>query len=184
LRGHLTHRYLVALGSNVRHRLGGPREVLRAAVKALEERGVHLVSLSPTIDSAPVGPSRRHYANAVAMIDSRLEPEQLLEILQDIESDFGRRRSGLAWRARVLDLDIVLWSGGCWTSEHLTVPHPRFRDRPFVLAPAATIAPRWRDPVSGLTLRHLAARLTRFNRLPTASPRGRALSSVGRATDF
>jgi 2-amino-4-hydroxy-6-hydroxymethyldihydropteridine diphosphokinase len=58
----------------------------------------------------------------------------------------------------VLDLDIVLWSGGAWSSPDLTVPHIAFRERGFVLDPAAAIAPAWRDPVSGLTLRQLAAR--------------------------
>jgi 2-amino-4-hydroxy-6-hydroxymethyldihydropteridine diphosphokinase len=59
----------------------------------------------------------------------------------------------------VLDLDIVLWSGGAWASPGLTIPHPRFRTRQFVLGPAASIAPTWRDPLSGLTLRQLAYRL-------------------------
>jgi 2-amino-4-hydroxy-6-hydroxymethyldihydropteridine diphosphokinase len=58
----------------------------------------------------------------------------------------------------VLDLDIVLWSGGAWSGPGLTVPHIAFRERRFVLDPAAEVAPAWRDPVSGRTLRQLAAR--------------------------
>jgi 2-amino-4-hydroxy-6-hydroxymethyldihydropteridine diphosphokinase len=61
----------------------------------------------------------------------------------------------------VLDLDVVLWSGGAWASSRLTVPHAAFRTRTFVLDPAATIAPDWRDPLTGLTLRQLAVRLRR-----------------------
>jgi 2-amino-4-hydroxy-6-hydroxymethyldihydropteridine diphosphokinase len=61
----------------------------------------------------------------------------------------------------VLDLDIVLWSGGSYAAPDLIVPHPLFRVRDFVLAPAAQIAASWRDPVTGLTVRQLHARLVR-----------------------
>ena len=66
----------------------------------------------------------------------------------------------------MIDLDIVLWNGGRWHSRDLTIPHPAFRVREFVLAPAMAIARTWRDPVSGLTLAHLAARLTRRRATP------------------
>ena len=61
----------------------------------------------------------------------------------------------------MLDLDLVLWSGGCFAAPGLVIPHPLFRNRAFVLAPAVQIAPRWRDPVTGLSVRQLHARLTR-----------------------
>jgi 2-amino-4-hydroxy-6-hydroxymethyldihydropteridine diphosphokinase len=150
----------------VRHpRFGDPREVISAALAALEGAGAAVNTVSPVIASPPLGPSRRRYANAAAVVESRLEPEDLLDVLQAIERDFGRRRRGARWRARVLDLDLVLWSGGPWASDRLVVPHPQFRARPFVLAPAAAIAPRWRDPLTGLSLAHLHARLTRSNPL-------------------
>ena len=142
-----------------------------------------MVALSPTIETAPLGPSRRRYANAAAVVESLLAPEAMLDLLNQVEREFGRRRRGQRWGARVLDLDIVLWEGGTWDSPSLILPHPRFRTRGFVLGPAARIAPYWRDPVTGLTLAQLAARLTRPRPLPRAAP-GRALSSVGRATDF
>jgi 2-amino-4-hydroxy-6-hydroxymethyldihydropteridine diphosphokinase len=160
-------RYLIALGSNVRHpRFGPPSEVLRAAVAALEREGVDVCRVSPFIRTAPVGPSQRRYANGVVQLASALEPEAMLALLKWIERAFGRRPGGRRWRARVLDLDIVLWSGGCWSSAELTIPHPQFRERGFVLGPAREIEPGWRDPVSGLTLRQLHARLTRPRPLP------------------
>ena len=61
----------------------------------------------------------------------------------------------------MLDLDIVLWSGGAYAGNGLTVPHLSFRDRGFVLGPALAVAPDWRDPITGLTLRHLHYRLSR-----------------------
>ena len=138
-----------------------PKAIIAAGAQALEEVGWNVRALSPTIRSAPVGPSQRRYANAAALIESERPPEAALAELQEIERLFGRQRRGQRWRARTLDLDIVLWNGGAFVSDKLTIPHPFFRERDFVLRPAATIAANWRDPVSGLTVRQLAARLRR-----------------------
>lgn len=163
----MPRRYLIALGSNVRHvRHGAPPRVLTAALAALAEAGVVVQAASPLLASAPLGPSRRRYANGAALLETALEPDALLALLKRIERGFGRTRGGQRWAARVLDLDIVLWSGGAWSSPGLTVPHPAFRERPFVLRPALAIVPDWRDPLSGLSLRQLHARLTRPRRLP------------------
>lgn len=127
---------------------------------ALAVLGDDVVSVSQTIETLPLGPSKRHYANAAALIRSALDPPELLARLKAIEARFGRQR-GRRWSARTLDLDIILWSGGIWAAAGLAVPHPAFRERAFVLAPLAQIAPGWRDPASGLTVRHLKARLDR-----------------------
>ena len=159
--------YLIALGSNQWHRrVGRPRAVLASALAALDLDGCDVLAASPIISSRPVGPSQRRYANAAALMQCALTPHAMLGLLQAVERRHDRRRSGQRWRARTLDLDIVLWSGGAVEECGLTIPHPRFRDRAFVLGPAAAIAPRWRDPVTGLALRHLYARLTRNAPLP------------------
>lgn len=160
------HRYLVALGSNMRHAAhGSPRAVVRAAMRALDAEGDRLVVQSPLIRSAPLGPSRREYCNAAALVESRREPDAYLRHLLAIEARFGRKRRGAAWRSRTLDLDIVLWDGGAWAQDDgetaLVLPHPAYRTRDFVLAPAARIAGHWRDPLGGLTIRQLSARLTK-----------------------
>lgn len=158
----MTGRYLIALGSNVRHpRYGNPRRVIAAAVRALSTAGLDVEAVSPVIETAPLGPSRRRYANAAATIATPLDPEPLLALLQRIERDFGRRRSGRRWGARVLDLDIILSSAGPYASDRLVIPHPRFRERAFVLRPAGHVAADWRDPLGGLTIGQLMARLTR-----------------------
>jgi len=160
-------RYLIALGSNVRHvRFGAPRQVLAAALEQLEADGVHVLAVAPAIETDPIGPSIRRYANSAALIETGLEPEGLLALLKRIEREFGRRPGGQRWRARVLDLDVILWSGGAWSSPALTVPHKLFRERAFVLAPAVTVAPTWRDPLTGASVRQLHARLTRLAALP------------------
>lgn len=163
----MAQRYLIALGSNKRHhRHGAPERVLGAALTALAGEGVRIESSSPVLQSAPLGPSKRRYANSATVIETQLEPEELLALLQRIERDFGRRSGGQRWSSRVLDLDIVLWSGGAWSSPNLTVPHASFRSRDFVLSPARQIAPGWRDPITRLSAKHLHARLTRPRRLP------------------
>src|SRR5690606_11786402 len=135
-------RYLIALGSNRCHgRHGRPEAVLRAAFAALDRKGLAIETTSPILATAPLGPSRRRYANAAALVRTKLAPDALLDRLKRIERRFGRRRGGRRWAARVLDLDVVLWSGGGWCSPGLTVPHPAFRSRAFVLRPAAAIAP-------------------------------------------
>ena len=147
--------YAIALGSNRRSRHGSPAATLRAALKAIE--GVRAVS---TIRTTPaLGPAGRAFANAAAIVESRLAPDAMLAALKAVERAFGRR-PGRRWGPRVLDLDIILWSGGVWRGSGPVIPHPAFRARDFVLRPLAEIAPAWRDPVSGATMRQLLARLT------------------------
>jgi len=160
-------RYLLALGSNRPHgRYGRPQGVLDAAVIALVEQGIEMVRVSPILSTPPVGPSQRRYANGAAIIETTLRPLELLARLKTIERSFGRRSGGQRWAARVLDLDIVLWDDGAFAAPGLTIPHPLFRERLFVLQPAAAIAPDWRDPITGYTLRQLTARLTARRHLP------------------
>lgn len=140
--------------------------MLAAAIRAMEDTGLAIEAVSPWLASAPIGPSLRQYANGAALVRTPLAPPDLLALLKHIEHAFGRRAGGQRWTARVLDLDIVLWSGGCWSGPGLTIPHIAMRQRAFVLRPARIIAPAWRDPITGLALRHLEARLTRPRSLP------------------
>jgi 2-amino-4-hydroxy-6-hydroxymethyldihydropteridine diphosphokinase len=146
--------YAIALGSNRRSRHGSPAATLRAALAAID--GVRKVSAIRTTPA--LGPAGRAFANAVAIVESKLAPDGLLAELKAIERAFGRR-PGRRWGPRVLDLDIILWSEGSWAGAGLIVPHPEFHRRAFVLEPLAEIAPDWRDPLTGLTPRHLLARL-------------------------
>ena len=169
------HRYVIALGSNRRHhRHGPPRAVLRAALVALDGEGLALCAASQLVDSRPLGPSARTYANAVAVVETRLEPNALLTRLKALERRFGRRRGGRRWGDRVLDLDVVLWDGGPWASPGLVIPHPAYRQRRFVLTPLRRLGPLTpglaRDPLTGLTASHLHARLTRPRTLPKPRP--------------
>ncbi len=169
--------YAIALGSNRRSRHGSPEATLRVALAALGAVAVSRIHATPAL-----GPAGRGFANAVAIVESRKEPDALLADLKALERAFGRR-PGRRWGPRALDLDIILWSEGPWDGPGPIVPHPEFRNRAFVLGPLAELAPDWRDPVTGLTVRQLRFRLTRPLPAHRSTP-GRALSSVGRATDF
>jgi 2-amino-4-hydroxy-6-hydroxymethyldihydropteridine diphosphokinase len=147
--------YAIALGSNRRSRFGSPAATLRAAARAIGAVRLSRIRATPAL-----GPAGRSFANAVALVESPLAPPALLARLKRIERDFGRRR-GRRWGPRVLDLDIVLWSGGRWAAAGLIIPHPEYRGRRFVLEPLAELAAQWRDPVGGSTVRQLWRRLRR-----------------------
>jgi 2-amino-4-hydroxy-6-hydroxymethyldihydropteridine diphosphokinase len=156
--------YAIALGSNRRSRHGSPRQTI---VAAAAEIGVK--RLSPIIQTPAVGPAGRSFANAAALLETHLAPAELLILLKAVERAFGRR-GGRRWGARVLDLDIILWSGGSFADANLIVPHPAFRQRDFVLRPLVAIAPHWRDPLTGLHTRQL---LQRFHRPSPVDRRAR-----------
>jgi 2-amino-4-hydroxy-6-hydroxymethyldihydropteridine diphosphokinase len=157
------YHYLIAVGSNRCHgAYGPPKRVVEAAIAAI---ALPKLAISPIFETSPLGPGGRRFANAACVISTDMGPDALLTLLKEAEQSFGRR-SGQHWGDRSLDLDIILWSGGSWSSRALTIPHPLFRARRFVLMPACTITPEWRDPISGLKLITLKARLDRKHPLP------------------
>ncbi len=159
----------MALGSNRRHgRHGAPERVIIAALSAMADAGLEIVAISPILPTPPLGPGGRRFANAAALIETDDEPQTLLRRLKTIERAFGRRR-GRRWGPRVIDLDILLWTGGLWASPELSIPHREFRRRDFALFPLERIAPDWVDPLTNLTIRQLATRLRR--RSPVDRPR-------------
>ena len=166
-----TATYLIGIGSNMRTKWGSPRalvsSLLRASASPREtlpgftrRRGgaESVLAASRVHVSRPIGPGTRRYANAVALFESDLSPPEMLAKLKLMERAHGRR-PGRRWGDRPLDLDIIAWSSGIWTSPGLTIPHPEFRTRRFVLAPLCEIMPGWRDPVTHRTTRQLLARL-------------------------
>ncbi len=154
-----THLYAIGIGSNRRHgRYGRPAGVVAAAIARLDA-DFGLFDASPVILNPAHGGAGREFANAVAIVESDLDPPAMLGRLKAIERQFGRR-GGRRWGCRVLDLDIAAWSGGRWRSRRLTVPHQELERRGFVIGPLAAIAPNW--PIRGaFNARHLAGRLAR-----------------------
>lgn len=131
----------VALGSNLGDRLAN----LERAVRRLERLG-RLSALSPVYETAPVGgePQGPFY-NAAAVLETRLGAEALLAGLLDIERELGRVRRE-RWGPRIIDLDLILHGRTVMRTDAVTVPHPRYRGRRFVLAPLVDAWPEARDP--------------------------------------
>lgn len=112
-------------------------------------------------DTAPVGVcDQPRFLNAAAIGTTTLRPRPLLDALLSLEREFGRERP-FTGAPRTLDLDLILHGDHIVEAPGLRLPHPRFRDRAFVLDPLAEIAPDWIDPVTALTVAALRARLER-----------------------
>ena len=145
----------VALGSN----LGDRRSHLDGAAARLAGL-LGGFTISSYIETDPVGVTGPHprYLNAAGVGKWSLSPRELLDALLTIECERGRERPHVN-APRTLDLDLVLLGELVVDEPGLHVPHPRFRERRFVLEPLASIAPDLRDPMTGLTARALLARL-------------------------
>jgi 2-amino-4-hydroxy-6-hydroxymethyldihydropteridine diphosphokinase len=149
---------VIALGANLPSSAGMPRETIRAALDHLSESGVRIVSVSPFYATqAWPDPNDPTFVNAVALVETELSPSALMTKLHDIETWFGRKRSAKN-APRTLDLDLVDYDGRVENGPPM-LPHPRLRDRAFVLAPLQDIAPDWHHPVSGETVGQLIAAL-------------------------
>lgn len=140
----------VALGSN----LGERERYLREAIDELRSFISDLTS-STFYDTAPIGVGDQpRFLNAAAIGATTLSARALLEKLLSIEATFGRTRPHPG-AARTLDLDLILYGDQIIEERDLTVPHPRFRERRFVVEPLAEIAPDWIDPVTKRTVNDL-----------------------------
>jgi 2-amino-4-hydroxy-6-hydroxymethyldihydropteridine diphosphokinase len=146
-------RIAIALGSNV----GDRRAHLDYAVTALRAFCTNL-TVSRYYDTVPAGVSgpQAMYLNAAAVGETALPPRALLDALLAIEQEQGRERPYVN-APRTLDLDLILMGEVVLEEPGLVVPHPRFRERRFVLEPLAAVAPDLRDPVSGKTVAELLA---------------------------
>lgn len=142
----------IALGSN----LGDRRAHLEFAIVRLRS---HLtdIRVSSFHETDPVGVAAQpRFLNAALTGDTTLSAGELLDRLLSIESERGRERP-YHGAARTLDLDLILFGKEIIEEPNLKVPHPRFRERAFVLKPLNEIAPDWSDPVTGITIRDLAS---------------------------
>ena len=132
-------RAYIGIGSN----LNDPVAQVQRAFRALAELPAsRLMACSSLYRSAPVGgpPDQPDYVNAVAALDTALNPEELLAALQVLEIQQGRVRT-VRWGPRTLDLDVLLYGSTIRNDSWLTLPHPRLQERAFVLYPLYDIAP-------------------------------------------
>jgi 2-amino-4-hydroxy-6-hydroxymethyldihydropteridine diphosphokinase len=150
---------LIGAGANRPGIWGTPEQTIARALTVLAASGVEPRAVSPAYLSAPVGPGPQDpYVNLVARVETHLPPLALLDVLQRIERAAGRRAAP-RWSARELDLDLLAYHRLVAEWPRLVLPHPRLRERPFVLRPLADLCPGWHHPVSGETARQLWQRL-------------------------
>ena len=141
----------IALGSN----LGDSRAILEEAISILAATpGITLLAKSSWYQTLAVGPPQPDYINGCALVQVTFSPLVLLETLLAIEAQKGRIRTE-RWGARSLDLDLLLYDDLILDTPTLTIPHPRMRERAFVLVPLAEIALNWIDPVTGKAIMEL-----------------------------
>lgn len=155
-------RIFIALGANLEHPVHGPpRRALEAALDDLGHRGVFVRRVSPWYRTAPVPASHQPwYVNAVADVETALPADALLMRLHEVEDAFGRVRT-VPNAARLIDLDLLDFHGETATGGpgRAILPHPRMEGRAFVLRPLADLAPNWRHPRTGASIRELLAAL-------------------------
>jgi len=131
-------RVFIGIGSNLGHR----HATIHAGVRDLDRHpSIAVVRLSTIIETDPVGPpGQGAYLNAACELRTSLEPHDLLDAMLDVERAHGRERSQeQRWGPRTLDLDLLLFGDRTIAEDGLVVPHPRMRERPFVLIPLREI---------------------------------------------
>jgi 2-amino-4-hydroxy-6-hydroxymethyldihydropteridine diphosphokinase len=147
----------IALGGNI----GDSYGILEAAIETLgKTRGIKLLAKSSWYRTKAVGPPQPDYLNGCAILQVEMPPDVLLETLLAIEQQFGRVRQE-RWGARSLDLDLLLYNDLIIDTPHLQIPHPRMKERAFVLIPLAEIAPDWVEPISGGVIKDLVKAVDR-----------------------
>lgn len=152
----MMHRAFIGLGSN----LEDPQQQILNAFDHLGKiPNTQLINRSSLYRSTAIGPGEQpDYTNAVAELHTELEPEALLDQLQQIENRQGRVRGDIRWTARTLDLDLLLFNNATIGTARLSVPHPLLAERNFVLYPLHEIAPTLTLP-NGDTLAALLRRV-------------------------
>ena len=145
----------IALGSNI----GDSLRTLEAAIETLAQTpGISLSAKSSWYKTKPVGPPQPDYLNGCAILQVEMNPQMLLETLLQIEQQFGRIRQE-RWGPRLLDLDLLLYDGLVLDTPNLQIPHPRMKERAFVLVPLTEIAPDWVEPISGSAIKDLVTKV-------------------------
>ena len=139
---------IIALGSNLGDRL----QTIRSAGIFLDSLSESAVERASIWESEPVGGAKYTFLNTAAKITTRLTPLELLKELKDFEQLSGRDANPTRWGPRILDMDIIRYGNLICKEESLTIPHPEYRNRLFVLLPMLEIDAGWIDPELRLPL--------------------------------
>ena len=152
----MPERVILSLGSNLGDRAG---HLAAAAHRLAASEGITVLAASSIYETAPLGVTDRQpdYLNQVLVLETGMPPEELLQVCQNIEQELGRAASHRPLGPRTLDIDLIVHGASVTASPSLILPHPRYRQRRFVLLPL----------VSTNTGRPVAASRSSITRLPT-----------------
>ena len=140
--------------------MGDSETLLQSALDGLNGPDLRLRRVSSLYETEPIGlREQRWFLNLAAEFETELFPKQLLHRIQKIEKELGRRRTAVRNGPRTIDIDILLYGNSVITADELEIPHPRYRERRFVLAPLAELNPELRDPVTRKTVAEMLAGL-------------------------
>lgn len=155
----------IGLGANMPSKIGAPAVTLHAALARMPEFGITVKRTSGFYRSAPVPVSEQpDFINAVAEVETKLPPQELMQTLLKIEKEFGRERS-VKNAPRLLDLDLLDYQGRILHEASLDLPHPRLHERAFVLYPLRDLMAEWKHPESGMKI---SALILELKKDPTA----------------
>lgn len=146
----------LSLGSNLGKR---KRNLSRAKQFLRENRKIRIQKSAALYETSPIGQRQRKFLNTALKIETDLSPFQLLSALKKIEEKMGRKKTK-RWGPRIVDLDIIFYGQHKIRSRRLTIPHPEFQKRKFVLQPLSEIAPRFKPPGIPKTVSSLLLELT------------------------
>ena len=128
-------KYILSIGSNI----GDPMENLKEAIRRLEDKSVFVDDCSSVYSTSPVDYIQQNdFLNISLLVDTVLEPRQLLTKLKEIEHEMGRVKT-IEKGPRNIDLDIIFWENGSFESQDLTIPHKEAQNRLFVIFPTLEI---------------------------------------------
>ncbi len=133
----------LSFGANVGNRLGN----IKKALRILQSNGINIIKKSDVFETQPFGiENQPRFLNACAIIETSLEPLELLELVKRIEKEIGRITRE-RWGPREIDIDILFMGNIHIQSDKLTIPHKGIQERRFVLEPLCQISPEWIHPV-------------------------------------
>jgi 2-amino-4-hydroxy-6-hydroxymethyldihydropteridine diphosphokinase len=152
---------VIGIGSNLKSDIYSSRlEACQQSVKLIQEHNIHIICQSSWYETAPVPPSpQSNFINGVISVKTEFNSFDLLRLLLTIETKMGRTR-GVENAARIIDLDLIGYNDEIVETKNLVLPHPRFHERAFVVEPLNEIAPDWRHPILGLTIKKLLTTLS------------------------
>jgi len=153
------HKVFITIGSN----LGDRMKNIEVALKKMEDYGLRIIKKSSIIETEPYGfKEQGKFLNGVILIETDLDPFDLLNLLLNIEKEMGRERK-IRWGPRNIDLDIIFYDDLVINTDNLKIPHPDAHNRTFVMGPLSEIDPDFVHPVLNKKVKDIYLKLIEGN---------------------